>query len=196
MHKESFEIMKYFVEKYLNKNKITDILEVGSYNVNGTYKSLFNNSNWNYLGLDMRKGPNVDFVSKSAYEFGLGKQFDIVVSGNCLNHVEAPWKWIWEVYNVTKKGGIICIINPLIGENKHPFDCWRILPDGYKYLLEKECRFSVLETKVNIPETQYRFFINRPKYKWITKIIPKHIKNILTYDQVQDSYVIAQKTND
>jgi 2-polyprenyl-3-methyl-5-hydroxy-6-metoxy-1,4-benzoquinol methylase len=127
MHKESFEIMEYFVKKYLDRNKKLEILDVGSYDVNGNYKELFQNNNWKYHGLDMIKGPNVDIVSKTPYNFNLKKQFDVVVSGNCLEHVEAPWKWIKEVVKVTKKGGIVCIITPFsLGEHRYPVDCWRI----------------------------------------------------------------------
>lgn len=199
MHKESFEIMKYFVESYLDKNKQLDILDVGSYDVNGTYKSLFQNLNWNYCGLDMIEGPNVDIVSKSEYEFGIEKQFDIVVSGNCLEHVEAPWSWIKEVEKVTKKGGYVCIITPLsMGEHKFPVDCWRILPDGYRFLLEQESSFSVLEAKINnpFPIIKYRYFHSRPKQQWILRLLPEVIKKRIfekKENQIQDSYVIAVK---
>lgn len=191
MHAQSFELMKYFVEKYLDKNKKLEILEVGSYDVNGSYKSLFQNPNWNYYGLDIEKGPNVDFVSKSGYEFGVDKEFDIVISGNCLEHVEAPWKWIKEVYKVTKKGGTVCIITPFsLGEHKFPLDCWRILPDGYKYLLEQESNFTVLESKLNIPQAEYTI---RPNRRWILNFMPEKIKKNFEFIPTQDTYVIAIK---
>jgi SAM-dependent methyltransferase len=194
MHQYSYHIMKYFVEKYLDKNQKLEVLDVGSYDVSGTYKSLFQNPNWNYYGLDMIKGPNVDIVSRSEYDFGLEEQFNVVISGNCLEHVQAPWKWIKEVYNVTKKGGIICIITPFsLGEHRYPVDCWRILPDGYMYLLEKESSFKVLETKINIPPKLYYFFDTRPNLKWMLNYIPKKILKILEYKSLQDTYVIAVK---
>jgi SAM-dependent methyltransferase len=186
--------MKYFVDKYLDKNKKTDVLDVGSYDVSGTYKPLFLNSGWSYLGLDIVEGPNVDIVSKSAYDFGLEKKFDVVVSGNCLEHVEAPWKWIHEVYKATKKGGLICIITPFsLGEHRYPVDCWRILPDGYRYLLEKESDFEVLEVKINSPDKQYYFFNKRPKLKWMLHLLPLKIKKMIEYQPLQDTYVVAKK---
>jgi SAM-dependent methyltransferase len=198
LHKESFELMKYFVKNYLDENHQLKILDVGSYDINGSYKSIFQNPNWNYSGLDMTEGPNVDIVSKSGYDFGIDEQFDVVVSGNCLEHVEAPWKWIKEVERVTKKGGMVCIITPFsIGEHKCPIDCWRILPDGYRYLLEQESNFTILETRLNQPfEIRYRFFQHRPKLKWVIKLLPrKLIKKRFEYKHylTQDTYVIAQK---
>jgi SAM-dependent methyltransferase len=192
MHKESFEIMKYFVDKYLDKNKQLDILDVGSFDVNGSYKSLFQKPSWNYSGLDIVEGPNVDIVSKGLYDFGLDKQFDIVVSGNCLEHVESPQKWIQEIQKVTKKGGLVCIITPFsVEEHRYPLDCWRILPDGCKYLLEKESDFTVLETKINYSKRRYKFRNSRLKSKFAPKWLRKYYFKKVNID---DTYVIAVRS--
>lgn len=201
MHKESYEIMQRFVEQYLDKEKHLEILDVGSYDVNGSYRPLFQHPNWTYTGLDMAAGPNVDVVSKSAYDFGLDKQFDVVVSGNCLEHVEAPWHWIKEVYKVTRQGGIVCIITPLsIGEHRYPVDCYRILPDGYRYLLERESEFEIIETKVNdVPlRKTYNFPIvrNSSKATCILNVINVFLLRKVAgfnYFPVQDTYAIARK---
>ena len=180
MHKESFELMRYFVEKYLEKNNRLDILDVGSYDVNGSYKTLFQSIKWKYCGLDIVAGPNVDIISKSPYDFNISGKFDIVVSGNCLEHVEAPWKWIKEIEKVIKKEGLVCIITPFsIGEHRFPVDCWRILPDGYKYLLEKESNFTVLESSItnNMPITKYKIFNRRPKLKIFLKYYQIKLKD-------------------
>ncbi len=201
MHKQSFELMQYFVGKYLNKTDELEILDIGSYDVNGSYKSLFQNKKWKYLGLDLIKGPNVDVICKSSYDFGLNKQYDVVISGNCLEHVEAPWKWIKEVEKATKEDGMVCIITPFsLGEHKYPVDCWRILPDGFKYLLEQVSNFTVLETRLNmvLPELHYKFFESRPKWNWLLRLLPGKVKRkVFGYYiyPIQDSYVIARKNN-
>jgi SAM-dependent methyltransferase len=196
MHKESYDIMEYFVEKYLDRNKMLEILDVGSFDVNGNYRELFKNNNWKYQGLDMIEGPNVDIVSKGPYDFGIYKQFDVIVSGNCLEHVEAPWKWIKEVVKVMKRGGIICIITPFsLGEHRYPVDCWRILPDGYRYLLEKENNFTILETKLNRPEPEIRYKTIQTRSEGFLKIFPGRIKEQsipYKYFAIQDTFVIAE----
>lgn len=196
MHRESYEIMEYFVKNYLERDKKLEILDVGSYDVNGNYKKLFQNTNWKYQGLDIIEGPNVDIVSKSPYDFGIDKQFDVVVSGNCLEHVEAPWKWIKEVIKVTKKGGIVCIITPFsLGEHRYPVDCWRILPDGYRYLLEKENNFTILETKLNRPAPEIRYQTIQTRSKGFLRIFsgsPKEELIPYRYLPIQDTYVIAE----
>jgi len=188
MHPSSFNAMKYFVEKHLDKNSKLDILDVGSYDVNGTYKPLFQIPNWYYKGLDIVEGPNVDFVSKSPYDFGIQKQFDVVISGNCLEHVESPWKWIKEVEKITKKEGLICIITPFaVEEHRHPLDCWRILPDGYKYLLEQESTFTVIEA--NFTHHEFKSIFTR----LIIKLIPTQIKRKIKLHLPIDTFVIARK---
>jgi SAM-dependent methyltransferase len=196
MHKESLEIMNYFIQNYLDKDQKIDILDVGSYNVNGSYRDLFTNNNWKYTGLDIIAGPNVDVVSLSNYDFGINQLFDVVVSGNCLEHVEAPWLWAKEIEKVTKKGGLICIITPFsLGEHRYPVDCWRILPDGYKFLFEKETNFKVLESRINneTQKTKLRFFGNRKNLNWLYNILPVRIKKYFIYTDymIQDTFVIA-----
>ena len=53
MHESSYERMREFVLKYLNPRKKLKILDVGSYDVGGNYKKLFDNPNWEYYGGDI-----------------------------------------------------------------------------------------------------------------------------------------------
>lgn len=189
MHKESYDIMRYLVDTYLDKTTRLDVLDVGSFSVNGSYKPLFNHPNWNYSGLDITEGPNVDYVSKGLYDFGLEKQFDVVISGNCLEHVEAPWKWIHEIEKVTKKGGLVFIITPFsVEEHRYPVDCWRILPDGYRYLMEKEGDFTILETKLNRSKPRYKLrhkrLSTKSYLKWLKQYYVKKVN-------IDDAYVVA-----
>jgi SAM-dependent methyltransferase len=195
MHLESYEVMEYFVKKFLDPNRHYEILDIGSYDVSGTYKKLFINRNWKYVGLDISPGPNVDIVSKGPYDFGIEKKFDVVVSGNCLEHVEAPWLWIKEVEKAIKRGGYLCIIMPFnLGEHRFPVDCYRILPDGFKYLLCIQSNFELIESKITNPPSKIRFFTTRSYLKFLYYILPKKIKTALIKPpEFVDSYAIARK---
>ena len=138
MNNEQYWLMSKFVYEYLPKEKHLDILDVGSYDVNGTHRGNFENPNWTYTGLDTEEGPNVDITALDEYNFGLpDESFDVVISGSTVEHVKNIFLWIKEIARVTKKGGLICIITPTyITEHRFPVDCWRIMPDGMNYMFE------------------------------------------------------------
>jgi len=152
MHKSTLKRMTEFVEKYLKTDGNLKILDVGSYDVNGTYKPLFENPNWQYFGLDIEAGPNVDIVVNQDYEWNIKEEYDIVISGQTLEHVKDMHKFMRTIYKTIKPGGLICIIAPTISdegesfiEHKYPIDCWRIMPDGMKFLLEEICDLDIIK---------------------------------------------------
>ena len=133
MHKSSMLRMEWFIKTYLNNKEKLNILDVGSYNVNGCYRELFDEENHIYKGLDMEAGPNVDIVPNSPYVWSEvdNDTYDVVISGQALEHIEFFWVTVAEIIRVTKKGGYICIIAPNgFDEHRYPVDCWRFFTDG------------------------------------------------------------------
>jgi SAM-dependent methyltransferase len=140
MHESSQLRMGWFVSHHLelvstvrDQDQKLRVLDVGSFDVNGTYKPLFPASKFDYTGLDMESGPNVDIVPDSPYSWKEieSDQFDIVVSGQVLEHAEFFWLTMSEMVRVLKKGGMICIIVPNgFAEHRHPVDCYRFFTDG------------------------------------------------------------------
>ena len=138
--------MEWFINCYLQTTEKLEVLDVGSYDVNGCYKKLFGPKQFNYIGLDMERGPNVDLVPQSAYKWKELKNdsFDAVISGQALEHIEFFWVTVSEMIRVTKKDGLICIIVPNgFEEHRYPVDCWRFFTDGMVAL----ARFYKLEIK-------------------------------------------------
>lgn len=133
MHKSSMARMNWFVNTYLNDKKKRKILDVGSYNVNGCYKELFCQEKFEYEGLDMENGPNVDIVPQNTYNWQEinNDNYDVIISGQALEHIEFFWVTVAEMIRVTKRNGLICIIAPNgFGEHRYPVDCWRFFTDG------------------------------------------------------------------
>jgi SAM-dependent methyltransferase len=146
MHQSSYNKMAQFVEKYLTpvKNKKLIVLDIGSFDVNGSYKPLFSIHGWNYIGIDTNPGKNVDIVISDPYSWkNIPSNYaDVVVSGQAFEHIEYIWLTMKEISRVLKPQGLICVIAPSSGpEHKHPTDCWRIYPDGFKAL----AKYSELE---------------------------------------------------
>jgi len=137
MHKSSYDKMKQFIDKYLDKNKKLRILDIGSQDVNGTYRQLFENQNWDYIGADMEDGKNVDIILKNVYRWNNIKanSFDVIISGQAIEHIEFFWHTMYEINRILKPSGKVCIIGPSGGfEHRYPLDCWRFYPDGMKAL--------------------------------------------------------------
>ena len=109
------------------------VLDVGSYDVNGSYRNLFANSRYRYTGLDMAAGPNVDLVLP-AYDWSSLRDdaFDIVISGQAFEHVEFFWVTMGQMARVLKPNGLLCLIAPTkeIAEHRYPVDCYRFFTDG------------------------------------------------------------------
>lgn len=116
-----------------------DVLDIGSCDVNGTYRPMIEEHGWHYTGLDIAAGPNVDIVSPDPYHFPVADNtYDIVISGSTMEHVQAVWKWIPELVRVLKPGGLLAITTHWSErEHRYPVDCWRIMPDGMRYLFDQ-----------------------------------------------------------
>lgn len=136
MHTSSYEHMADLVERYLRRDTPLQIVDIGSYDVNGSYRPLFNQAAWVYKGVDLSAGPNVDVVLDSPYRLPLTSgSTDLIVSGQAFEHVEYFWLAWLEMVRVLKPGGWIFLIAPSRGpEHRYPVDCWRFYPDGYQAL--------------------------------------------------------------
>lgn len=146
MHGNSLKLMAHFLEEWHPRGAL---LEVGSLNVNGSYRQLFEGWEWPYIGIDQRPGPDVDIIVRGPpwpFEEAL---FDVVISGQTFEHVERPWLVAREIGRILKPGGLLCLIAPWNFPIHHePLDCWRILPDGMKVLFE-EAQCETLHCRID-----------------------------------------------
>lgn len=139
MHKEALLAMGGMLTKVGRAPRGGKALDVGAYDVNGNYRALVEYQGWRYTGLDVAPGPNVDVVSEDPYHFPFGDgQFDLVLSGSTMEHVQAIWRWIPELARVLKPGGSLAIVTHWqFMEHRYPVDCWRIMADGMRYLFDE-----------------------------------------------------------
>lgn len=135
MHTSSYNHMADLVTRFLSDERL-DIIDIGSYDVNGSYRPLFNKENWNYRGVDLSTGPNVDVVLDDPYHLPFQNHSqDLIVSGQAFEHVEFFWISWAEMVRVLRPDGKIFLIAPSRGpEHRYPVDCWRFYPDGFRAL--------------------------------------------------------------
>ena len=88
----------------LSLRNASPVLEVGSYNVNGSVRSFFDQKN--YVGTDVEAGPGVDqVISPSALPFDADK-FAVVISTEMLEHAAFPALMLIEMRRVLRPGGL------------------------------------------------------------------------------------------
>ena len=142
MHQSAYQ----FVENYLKDipNIKLKILDVGSQRVQKdrpAYRDLMK-SNWEYTGYDIVAGDNVDTTEWNFKD----NEFDIVISGSAIEHCKNPFRFVKDIYYVTK--GSVCIVAPSSGPIHWGKDYLRIMPDGMRELLESS-GFKNIEIFIN-----------------------------------------------
>lgn len=142
MHNTALINAEKFYTKYCAENineKI--VLDVGSYDVNGTLKPIFIKAK-QYIGIDQNPGPNVDIVC-SSHNIPLQDNYiDIIVSSSCFEHDDMFWLTFKEMCRLIKPLGFIYINAPSNGPyHGYPVDNWRFYLDSWA-ALKKWAQFN------------------------------------------------------
>lgn len=118
-----------FVQYSILGRRFGDVLEVGSYDVNGSGRPLIEPRSESYIATDMREGPGVDLAvdcTQLVSQFSRDV-FDLVVSLEMLEHVLDWREAIRQMKAVTAPGGHVLLTTRSIGFPLHdyPSDYWR-----------------------------------------------------------------------
>ena len=132
--------------KYLNPQG--RVLDMGSLDINGNIKHCCNGY---YIGLDIRKGKNVDIQASSHNLPFKSEIFDNVISIGALEHDNAFWLSIDEMRRVLRLGGklILSIPNYKFLLHKHPKDFWRFSEDAAQVLFNRFNEVTFWKSKVD-----------------------------------------------
>lgn len=145
--------METFRTEYLtcrSQDRLT-IVDIGSTEMGACYRPLFLNPIWNYVGVDLSLGPNVNVVLTEPYNWRelATSSADVVICGQVFEHVEYFWITILEISRILKPNGLLCLIVPSGGpEHRFPVDCWRVYPDGLRAIAEFG-RLAVLKAQTD-----------------------------------------------
>lgn len=106
------------------------VLEIGSYNVNGTVRDHFPGAA--YIGIDRVAGPGVDLVVE-AKDFEPVCPFDVVVSTEAAEHTPDPGDIVRAAYRCLRPGGLFILT--CAAEPRAPHGCLgtATVPDGEFY---------------------------------------------------------------
>ena len=112
----------------------------------GGYRSSIAPHRGIYTGLDMEAGTNVDIVISDPYHWPVEDEFyGLVLSAQCLEHVEDLKAFMAECFRIIIPGGLSMHVAPSAGPyHAFPVHAWMIMKDGMRWLLETS-GFEVLE---------------------------------------------------
>ena len=159
-HEEQRIFLESVRSKFTEKFKNCRVLDIGSLDINGNNRFLF--EDYEYVGLDIGEGNNVDVVSRG-HEYKDPNQFDVIISSECFEH-DAFWELtIKNGIDLLKSDGIFTFTCAGIGRPEHgtkrtspsdsPFTS-QLETDYYRNLSEEDIR-----EKINVDEifSSYEF---------------------------------------
>jgi len=136
------------------------VLDIGSLDVNGNNRYLFENCN--YIGLDVAVGKNVDIVSV-AHEYDVADEsFDVVISTNAMEHDIHYRKTLIKMVSLLKPGGLL--------------------------LFSVANSFKEHGTKKKSSSSSNTSLMNEEWANYYKNLKPKDITDVLNPDQIFSSY--------
>ena len=133
------------------------ILDVGGRDIgeqDRSYKSLFSDRSKHYFTADIAEGKGVTHVMPAPYTLPFqDNYFDLVVSGQTLEHVYNPFRLVHEMKRVLKPNCMIIIIVPSAGYRHDNPDCWRFMDDAFVGIAE-DCNLEIVHNWVD--RTSYK----------------------------------------
>lgn len=114
----------------------SQVLEIGSQNVNGTMRAEFEGCH--YTGVDVVDGEGVDVVSKGHKFAGLANDYDVVFSCEVFEHDPYAQQTVLNMCRMLKPGGLFFMTCATTGRGEHgttkttPGEVWGPNPDFYR----------------------------------------------------------------
>lgn len=154
MHANSRLLFEKYAKPMIEPRR--KVLEIGPDGAPSTYRRLSEELSPIWHTLDISDHPHLTYPNSAEYSFSIPNEaYDIVISGQVIEHVKRPWRWLREVARVTRPGGLVITINPVSWiYHEAPVDCWRIYPEGMRALYE-DAGLTVLMSRWETLETPH-----------------------------------------
>lgn len=159
-HHSQFKFFQKVKDKFPQYFKETSIIEMGSLNINGTVRKLFENP-VNYVGVDLGEGKDVDVVCRGEDYDGPDKSFDVSISSECFEH-NPMWAETFEnMYRLTKDNGLITFTCASTGRPEHGTSRTRkadspFTDDYYRNLTEQD--FKPIVDKLGFKDYYFEYY--------------------------------------
>ena len=133
-HKEQREFLLQCKSRFPNYFKSNKVIEIGSQNINGTVRDLFDSE---YLGIDIGPGKDVDFICHGEVLQLPNSYSDVTLSTECFEHALKWQGLLLNMIRITKPSGLIMLTfagrgRPAHGTIDSEFGCSPYTTDHYK----------------------------------------------------------------
>lgn len=104
MHLNSSLLFEKYAKAFFKNNM--RVLEIDPDDYPSTYNKIVNNNTIIWETLDINRIQQLTYIAENQYKFPIpDNTFDIVVSGQVVEHIRKIWVWFKEVARVCKMGG-------------------------------------------------------------------------------------------
>tara|TARA_B100000989_G_C19453912_1_gene433071 strand:- start:167 stop:901 length:735 start_codon:yes stop_codon:yes gene_type:complete len=184
-HYQQVEFCKLFKNEFFESKKIS-ILELGSYDVNGSIRTIFDNTS-KYVGLDLIKGPGVDIVYDGK-NIPINQEFDLCISCECFEHNPNYFENFIKMIELAKQDGLVVFTCASIGRREHGTtdSNFRSSPGSMKkWNYYKNLKKSHFTKRINLEKLFYKFlffenYVSKDLY-FIGIKSKKYEKNLLNF---------------
>jgi SAM-dependent methyltransferase len=168
MHTNSLMLFRKYALGYFRPSM--HVLEIGPDKCPSSYQSLVADRSLTWDTIDIHPHAQPTYIQPSEYNFPIpDDSYDVVVSGQVIEHVRKIWVWIKEVARVCKPGGVVITVNPVSWPyHEAPVDCWRAFPEGMRALYEDALLEVILSKSESLEALRYRRTIpgRSPEWRW------------------------------
>ncbi len=148
MHPDSMRLMKSMQKKHFSHiGPGYSVCDDGGLASNPTksYRHLFPEGTL-YTACDIMEHPSVQVVKPDPFTLPFDDQtFDLVLSGQMLEHCQNPFRAVAEMKRVLRIGCVIAIIVPSQGRRHDARDGWRFMDDAFEFIANEVGGFEMLE---------------------------------------------------
>jgi len=197
MHQNSkLMFREYGLEFFRSRMRV---LEIGPDEVPTPYQLIVDDRTLVWHTLDVADNPRLRYPRSAPYSFPIADDsYDIVLSGQVLEHVPRIWHWIEELSRVCVPGGFVITINPVSWPyHEAPVDCWRVYPEGMKALYDEAGLNVVLSTWGSLEIPNYRTYLpgRSPEFqgRWLRVWRPFQRLLRLPVERAYDTVTVGRK---
>ena len=116
-HGEQLRFIQTVVQHFNTDVRNSHVLEIGSYDVNGSVRQFFEGSH--YCGTDLMEGPGVDVVADGHLLNHQDESYDITLSCECFEHNPHWSSTFLNMHRMTRPGGFVIFTCATRGRLEH-----------------------------------------------------------------------------